>query len=624
MSAIDTRLLVDAPEGVSFTYELASVADRAKAYALDLLIRAVVLAVAALIVLIAMWPLQFAGVGLLLIVGFALEWGYYVLFEQLWNGQSPGKRVFQLRVVRVGGQPIGWWESVLRNLLRAADGLPPLSVVGSYLAGSLTCSLTERFQRLGDLAAGTIVIRERSGPLRSAPPATPSAASAQLRGVALNARQRRLIASFAMRQRALPPARREQLARVVAEPLARQLGLDLPQSALGATEMLLALHAVADGSASGAAPSPFPPQKLGREPRAPDTGSPNASKGLPITAVRRREWSELERLLDRFGPAGRGAPAGPSELSRFSALYRRVCADLARARAHSVSEDLIDYLNDLAARSYHVLYARRRSASGRLRHFFSVQLPLTVRRNAPYVATGLALFFLPLLAVVLLARFDDQLLFQLVPEQALRAFEQMYSAGHASGRGEDVDMAMAGFYVRNNVGIAFQCFASGIFFGIGSIFFLLFNGVLIGAVIGFVGTSSVGPNLLAFIVAHGPFELTAIALSGAAGLRLGLGPIAAGSSPRGRALRTAALDGVQLVALATLLLLAAAAIEGFVSPSSLPVAVKLSVAAVSVVLLVAYLMVLPWVRGRAAASKPSSVVASRRAKTAGTATGAGR
>ncbi|MCC6749340.1 MAG: stage II sporulation protein M [Deltaproteobacteria bacterium] len=316
-----------------------------------------------------------------------------------------------------------------------------------------------------------------------------------------------------------------------------------------------------------------------------------------LVELRRTEWHELELLLSTLGRRRRRR-APPEALSRFAALFRNVCADLARARAQGFPDDMVDYLNTLAARCHNQFYVAPPFPLGRVWHFFRVVFPLAIRRNAIYVAVGLVLFYGPLAGMVALSRADDQVLYQFVPKPMLEQFEKMYEAGHAKGRSESTDLAMTGFYVKNNVGIAFQCFATGIFFGLGSLFFMLYNGIVIGAVVGFVSGTPAGMNLLSFIVGHGPWELTAICLSGAAGLRLGFGPLITGSRRRRDAMRLAAADAVRLVLGAAAMLLVAALVEGFFSPSSLPPAVKFGFGGLSTLFLVWYLGVYGWQQGR--------------------------
>ncbi|MBW2733454.1 MAG: stage II sporulation protein M [Deltaproteobacteria bacterium] len=314
---------------------------------------------------------------------------------------------------------------------------------------------------------------------------------------------------------------------------------------------------------------------------------------------RRGDWDALEDLLRRFSSNHKRAHATPEELSHFASLFRSVCADLDRARAQGLSDDLVDYLNSLAARAHNIFYVAPPTQHGSIIRFFKLTLPLTIRRNAVYVAAGIFLFYAPMLATIGLAASNEDTLYQLIPKKMLENYEKMYERGHKQGRGETQDMAMTGFYVKNNVGIAFTCFATGIFFGVGSLFFLVFNGIMIGAVVGFLSNSPVAMNLLSFIAGHGPFELTAIGLSGGAGLRLGFGALITANRLRGESLRLAALDAVQLVAGAAALLLAAALIEGFFSPSALPMAVKFGFGGVCTLFLFFYLAYWPWRQGRA-------------------------
>jgi uncharacterized membrane protein SpoIIM required for sporulation len=303
---------------------------------------------------------------------------------------------------------------------------------------------------------------------------------------------------------------------------------------------------------------------------------------------RRQDWQELETMLAASARTRRLRGA-PEELSRFASLFRSACADLARARASGYPDDLVDYLNSLTARSHNLFYVAPPFDRRLIARFFTLLFPAAVRRNAAYVTAGLLLFYAPMLGMIGLSVAKQQVLYQIIPKQTLEAVEHMYEEGHAKGRGETTDMAMTGFYVRNNIGIAFQCFAAGIFLGLGSIIVLLYNGVAIGAIVGYVAQSPSSMNLLSFIVGHGPFELTAICLSGAAGLRLGLGLIATGNRRRGESMRLAAGQAVQLTIGAAALLTGAALIEGFFSPSSLPMAVKFTFGAACGLFLIWYL-----------------------------------
>jgi uncharacterized RDD family membrane protein YckC len=209
---ISAALPIETPEGISFTYELASLTDRGRAYMIDLLIRIAVVAVVAVLFAVFLGPAILAGLGLWLIIYFVVEWGYYVVFDLVWDGQSPGKRLFELRVIKSAGHPIGFYDSALRNLLRAADIVP-----FSYAAGVIAILCTRRFQRLGDLAADTIVVHERKAWFAGqAAPGRPETVQADLRKVTLSNRERRLLQEFMMRKDRLHPDRRDELAEILA------------------------------------------------------------------------------------------------------------------------------------------------------------------------------------------------------------------------------------------------------------------------------------------------------------------------------------------------------------------------------------------------------------------------
>lgn len=158
-AALDTTLELETPEHIAFRYQLAGPARRAAAYFVDLLVRGAIIFVAAMAIAFTTSQTTAAlrgfETGMLFLLFFLLEWGYFVLFDVLSDGASPGKRAFQLRVVHQDGRPITLTDSVLRNLLRAADLLPMF-----YALGVVTMMLDRKFRRLGDLVAQTVVVYE--------------------------------------------------------------------------------------------------------------------------------------------------------------------------------------------------------------------------------------------------------------------------------------------------------------------------------------------------------------------------------------------------------------------------------------------------------------------------------
>ena len=168
--------------------------------------------------------------------------------------------------------------------------------------------------------------------------------------------------------------------------------------------------------------------------------------------------------------------------------------------------------------------------------------------------------------------------------ETAESFEEMYSPSAASigrTRTASTDWMMFGFYIRNNIGVAFQSFAGGLFAGIGTLFFLAYNGAFSGALAGYLTERGLSHTFYAFVATHSAFELTAVALSGAAGLRIGRAVTAPGRLSRLQALVQAARDSAVLLYGVTGMLCVAAAIEAFWSSAVwIPPAVKYSVAGI--------------------------------------------
>jgi uncharacterized membrane protein SpoIIM required for sporulation len=304
-----------------------------------------------------------------------------------------------------------------------------------------------------------------------------------------------------------------------------------------------------------------------------------------FVAERRRDWDELEQLLAGGRRLDRLAPAS---ISRAAALYRAVCADLMRAQAAGYGPDVIALLDGLAARGHNVLYSAPPYRLGAVWELVAAEFPRTLRRHARFCALATALFVLPGVLGFFAARASRPFALHVLPEAMAEQMEQSYAEGFNKGRGGGTDAGMAGFYVYNNIGIAFRCFATGVLLGLGSAFFLVYNGLVIGVVGGLVSAAGHGRNLLTFTCGHSAFELSAIVISGAAGMVMGYALVETGGLTRWASVRRQARDLAQLVLGAACLLAVAAMIEGFWSPSAVPAPVKWGVAIVNVTLMGLY------------------------------------
>lgn len=308
---------------------------------------------------------------------------------------------------------------------------------------------------------------------------------------------------------------------------------------------------------------------------------------------RRKEWEDLEALIGQANTRGI-KKLHADEVRGLPPLYRNACSDLAAAEAARYSAPLIDHLRGLTAAAHGVLYgahARGDDAKLGLTKAWLVAFPRAVRRRWRPMLIATALFFLPLALGFFLTARDGTFAYRLVPEAQLRPLAEAYAKGFEAGRDMGTNTQMAGFYIYNNIGIALRCFALGIFAGLGSAFYLVQNGLSIGAILGYVVSQGAGTNILVFIVGHGSLELGAIVLAGGSGLSLGWSVVAPGRFSRVVSLQRRAREILVIVAGAAVMLLGAAAIEGFWSASSAPSEVKVAVGLTLFVLVLGYVFV---------------------------------
>jgi uncharacterized membrane protein SpoIIM required for sporulation len=298
------------------------------------------------------------------------------------------------------------------------------------------------------------------------------------------------------------------------------------------------------------------------------------------------EWIELERLIDRVTgrKTGDTASIGPAQGARLAALYRRACEQLALARARAYPAYLIDRLERMTADAHQLIYQRREFRLSYVKEMAAVDFPSAVRRQWPYVAVATATFLLPTIVIALLVYARPEMILSVVSSETAAQFEAMYSpAAESIGRTRtaSTDWMMFGFYIKNNVSVAFQCFAGGLFAGLGSLFFLAYNGAFSGALAGYLTERGLSTTFYSFIATHSAFEITAIVLAGAAGLRIGHAWLAPGRLTRLQSLVDATRDSAVMLYGITAMLFVAAAIEAFWSSANwLPAAVKYGVAAV--------------------------------------------
>jgi uncharacterized RDD family membrane protein YckC len=231
----DPTVSVETPERVQLCLDVAGLGTRAMAYLVDFAILILFwstteFAIAylrsghGLVDLEELRGLRSSVQALLVFAIFFVQWGYWVGFETLWAGRSPGKRALRIRVIKLDGSPVGFGDVALRNLGRVVDFLPAL-----YAVGLVAMTVSPRSRRLGDLLAGTVVVRERRVDLSRYE--APAAASRAL-AMPLSASEYELVTSFLSRAARLEPSARERVALKLAEPLARRLSAERLSAAL--------------------------------------------------------------------------------------------------------------------------------------------------------------------------------------------------------------------------------------------------------------------------------------------------------------------------------------------------------------------------------------------------------
>lgn len=315
------------------------------------------------------------------------------------------------------------------------------------------------------------------------------------------------------------------------------------------------------------------------------------------------DWDRFERWLQHqaIGTRARRRLAESTQLhsadlladADMPAQYRALCAQLALARERRYAPGLMARLDRLVLAGHHALYGAQAGVRISLPAFLAHEFPRLVRSEWRVVCLASLLFFGPLLGMLGLLEWRPDLAALVLSPAQLIEVEAMYDAGNIRlGRREaSEDMQMFGFYIWNNVRIGFQCFAGGVVFGLGSLFFLLYNGIVLGTVIGHLGQVGLGPQVWSFVAGHSALELVAIAISGAAGFKLGAALLVPGRRSRRRALVEEGRIALRLMGGAAVMFLAAAAVEAFWSPLVLDdPRPKYALGALGWVLLLGYLL----------------------------------
>jgi uncharacterized membrane protein SpoIIM required for sporulation len=301
-----------------------------------------------------------------------------------------------------------------------------------------------------------------------------------------------------------------------------------------------------------------------------------------------QSWRQLEQTVAEIE---NGNPH--ADVASVPARFQKVCNDLALAQQRMYGRALCERLNRIIIATYGLLHKASAQTAVKALRFAIVTFPASVRREWRLFWLNMALFWLPMFAFIAAAQYDPRWIFTLVTPDMQQQMDAMYSASapiEALREQYGSDFMMWAFYIQNNVSIGFRIFAGGVLFTLGAIFFVGFNGLLIGAVTGYIHYAGHTENFYRFVVGHSSLELIGLIICGAAGMRLGLALLKPGRLTRRDAMREAGKRALPLLYGGSVMIFLAAFVEGFWSASHAPAGAKYTVGIGLWVLLTTYLL----------------------------------
>src|SRR5580658_4456914 len=300
---------------------------------------------------------------------------------------------------------------------------------------------------------------------------------------------------------------------------------------------------------------------------------------------RKPHWSRLEALLNQSSQGGLKS-LSRSDLQELSLLYRQTAADLAAIREDRGSVHFARYVNQLLVRAHNTIYSGRRASTSAMFLFFWNTYPAAFRHNLKQCLLATSIFAVAGLVGAVLTYQNPDFKVKILGPQMVETIDRHEMWTHSI---VGIKPLASSAIMTNNMSVGFTTFALGITAGLGTIYMMVFNGLLIGVIGMACALSGMSLQLWSFVAPHGVLELPAIFIAGGAGLRIAQGLLFPGVLPRRESLTRAGLEAVQLVLGTIPILIVAGLIEAFVSPTGLPIPLKFSMAGALFVLLAAYL-----------------------------------
>lgn len=336
-------------------------------------------------------------------------------------------------------------------------------------------------------------------------------------------------------------------------------------------------------------------------------------KQAQFESAHRPLWQRLRQTVDTVASTDPRKRADKADLATLPELYVEACNHLSMAKARGYSPALCTELHELVIDTHPLLYQHKSNWFKRTIDFLKGGFPELVREHYKLFWLSTALFYLPAIVCGLIAFFDSDFIYRVVDPYTVMSVESMYQHDanyRPTGRESSSDFQMFGFYIANNIGIDFRVFAGGVLFGLGTLFFLLFNGLFLGSIAGHLTGLGYTETFWGFVAGHSAFELTALVISGMSGLLIGWALVKPGRFSRVDALKINAQIAVKLVIGAAIMTLAAAFVEGYWSSSGIDTNIKYVVGVCLWALTIAYLLF----AGRNSARESSMLTSKRSSK----------
>jgi uncharacterized membrane protein SpoIIM required for sporulation len=299
-------------------------------------------------------------------------------------------------------------------------------------------------------------------------------------------------------------------------------------------------------------------------------------------------WQRLEDLLKLLdGSSLRRLQR--DEVRELGRIYRRTASDLAIARAESRDPRLINYLNSLVIRAHGRIYQADAHGGSRIKEFFARDLPQTFRRTWRYTAVSFSVFALFSVIGFLGTKYDPEFSELVGVPPAWREMN-IETKNHWWEDLNEANQIGASRILTNNIQVTIYTFAFGALFGVGTLFFLAYNGANIASVVALTYGAGFGNDLVTFMIGHGVIELSCIFIAGGAGLLIGSALVMPGNLSRADALKSRGKDAIRLMMGVAVLLVIAGIIEGFISPAPISPKIKIGIAALTGLALYSYLL----------------------------------